>query len=417
MNKNPLRIVLLITFVDLIGFGLIIPLQAVYSERLGASGLTFGLLVASYAAMQIVFNPILGRWSDRVGRRPVLLLSIAGSVGSHALLGVADLAHSLPLMFVARLLDGITGANIATAQACIADVTTEDNRAKGMGLFGAAFGVGFVLGPALAALLADVGYRVSGDAGSSWPAFGASAVCLAALALVWRKLPETRRPDSATAWHRATAIDPARSRSVRRLLALVFGLGFAFVQFEVTIGYLCRQQLKLTERGIGLVFAYFGVLMVIVQGGLVGRLVRRFGEARLVRTAPLVTATGFLILSLIASGSSMTVAWSALLTGGLIAALGNGLTTPSMYALVSRAAGEARHGAALGAVQSAVSLARALAPPIAGLLYDLGPAWPYRVGAALFVVCTFAAAALARPVMPSSGKTATTGAHSSEPSR
>ena len=415
MNKSPLRIVLLITFVDLIGFGLIIPLQAVYSERLGASGLTFGLLVASYAAMQIIFNPILGRWSDRVGRRPVLLLSIAGSVGSHALLGVADLAHSLPLMFVARLLDGITGANIATAQACIADVTTEDNRAKGMGLFGAAFGVGFVLGPALAALLADVGYRASGDAGSSWPAFGAAAVCLAAFVLVWKRLPETRRKDSVTSWHRTAAIDPARSRSVRRLLALVFGLGFAFVQFEVTIGYLCRQQLKLTERGIGLVFAYFGVLMVIVQGGLVGRLVRRFGEARLVRTAPLVTAIGFLILSLIASRSSMTIAWGALLAGGLVTALGNGLTTPSMYALVSRAAGEAKHGAALGAVQSAVSLARALAPPIAGLIYDIGPAWPYRIGAALFVVCAIAATLLARPDRFMSDETAKAAMRTSEP--
>ena len=145
MRRSSLNVILFVAFVDLVGYGLIIPLQAVYAERLGATGFAFGLLVGIYALMQLIFNPLLGRWSDRVGRKPVLVLSIAGSTVSHALLGVADLYASLPLLFIARTLDGITGANVATAQAYIADVTTPEKRARGMGLFGAAFGVGFVL--------------------------------------------------------------------------------------------------------------------------------------------------------------------------------------------------------------------------------------------------------------------------------
>ena len=164
MQRSPLRVILFIAFVDLAGFGLIIPLQAAYAERLGASGLMFGMLVGIYALMQLVFNPLLGRWSDKVGRRRVLLLSMAGSVGSHVLLGVADLSSSLWLLFLARALDGVTGANVATAQAYIADITTTENRARGMGLFGAAFGLGFVVGPAMGAGLAAIWRVVSGAA-------------------------------------------------------------------------------------------------------------------------------------------------------------------------------------------------------------------------------------------------------------
>ena len=250
--RSPLKIILLVAFVDLIAFGLIIPLQAVYAERLGASGLTFGLLVGVYAAMQFLFNPILGRWSDRVGRRRVLLISIAGSVVSHILLGVADLAHSLPLLFLARTLDGITGANVATAQAYIADVTTPENRARGMGLFGAAFGMGFVVGPAIGAGLAAVGRNVSGPAlGTSWPAFGAAAISLVTLLLVWRYLPEPQRDRTEhTEVARFFSFGKLRSAWVnprlRELFAMVFMVTFAFVLLEVTFIFLCTHQFGVT---------------------------------------------------------------------------------------------------------------------------------------------------------------------------
>ncbi len=392
MKRAPLQIILLIAFVDLVGFGLIIPLQANYAERFGASGLTFGLLIGVYAAMQFVFNPILGRWSDRVGRRRVLLISIAGSVASHALLGVADLAGSLPLLFLARGLDGITGANAATAQAYIADVTTQKNRAKGMGLFGAAFGLGFVLGPALGAALASIGRNVSGPAyGSCWPAFGAAVISLIALVFVWRLLPESlpvggkpdrRQPLFALGkWKQAFA-----DSRLRELLSLNFGATFAFVLLEATFVYLCVRRFGLTESGTGLLFAYIGLIMVAVQGGLIGVLVRRFGEARVITVAPFITGVGFLLISGVPVTQDLSIAWILLLVGCVPTALGHGLTGPNLNALISRQAATHRQGVTLGLSQAIGSLARAVGPPVAGILFDIGPSWPYWSGAALFVV-------------------------------
>ena len=388
MARSPLHVVLFVAFVDLVGYGLIIPLQAVYAERLGASGFAFGLLVGVYALMQLIFNPLLGRWSDRVGRRPVLILSIAGSTASHALLGVADIYASLPLLFVARTLDGITGANVATAQAYIADVTTPQNRARGMGLFGAAFGVGFVMGPALGAVLASLGHHVSGPRyGTSWPAFGASAIAAIALFLVWRFLPESRVAGRGSEQH-LTGLTLDRLRTLganprlRELFILLFSATFAFVLLEATFVYLCAQRFEVTERGTGLLFAYFGVMMVLVQGGLVGRMVRRFGEARLLAIAPFVTAAGFVLISSVPLIVGLGAAWLVLLIGCIPTAIGHGFTGPNLSALISRQADGDRQGATLGLGQGVGALARTVAPPIGGLLYDVGPSWPYWVGAA-----------------------------------
>lgn len=392
MKLSPLRIILLIAFVDLVGFGLIIPLQATYAERFGASGLTFGMLIGVYAAMQFLFNPILGRWSDRIGRRPVLLLSIAGSVLSHGLLGFADLSGSLTLLFVARTLDGITGANVATAQAYIADVTTPQNRAKGMGLFGAAFGLGFVLGPAIGAGLAAVGRSVSGPLhGTCWPAFGAAVIALIAFVLVWRYLPEPRQAsERSRTTQRVFAFgklwEATAHPRLRELLTLMFSATFAFVLLETTFVFLCVRRFHLTESGTGLLFAYIGVIMVIVQGGLVGRLVRRYGEARLISVAPFITAGGFLMISGVSFAESHVLAWTLLIVGCIPTAAGHGLTGPNLNALISRQADADHQGTTLGLSQGVGSLARALGPLLGGWLFDIGPAWPYWVGAGLLVV-------------------------------
>ena len=391
MPRKALHIILFVAFVDLVSFGLIIPLQAVYAKRLGASGLTFGLLIGIYAAMQIVFNPVLGRWSDRIGRRRVLLLSIAGSVISHTLLGVADLAHSLPMLFVARALDGMTGANVATAQAYIADVTRDEDRARGMGLFGAAFGVGFVVGPAIGAGLASLGHLISGaDFGTAYPAFGAALVSFSALVLVWSKLPEPPRATHPAlhkrSWFAFGAMRAAfGDLTMRPLLFLVFGTNFAMVLLETTFVFLCLTKLGIAERGTGLVFAYIGSLMVLVQGVLVGRLARRVGELRVVAIAPFITAVGFLVLAMMAQADHTALAWVLLLVGVIPMALGQGLTGPNLNALISRRADRDRQGTTLGISQSVSSLARAIAPPVGGLLWDVGPAWPYVAGAMLLV--------------------------------
>ncbi len=391
MKQSPLRIILLVAFVDLISFGLIIPLQASYADRLDAKGVTFGLLVGVYAAMQLVFNPILGRWSDRVGRRRVLLISLAGSVVSHALLGVADLAASLPLLFAARTLDGITGANVATAQAYIADVTTAENRAKGMGLFGAAFGLGFVVGPALGAGLAYIGRHVSGEQyGTAWPAFGATVITAIALVLVWRYLPEPERHVSKDET-RGGPLTMGRLRSAmghpryRELFTVLFATTFAFVLLEATFVYLCAHRFQMTEMGTGLLFTYIGIIMVIVQGGLVGRLVPRFGETKLLMIAPFLTAIGFLLLSGVPGTAEQGSAWLLLLFGCIWMGLGHGMTGPNLNALISRQASAGQQGMTLGLSQGIGSLARAVGPPIGGLLYDLGPPWPYRVGAVFLI--------------------------------
>jgi len=402
MKKGPLRIILFVALVDLTSFGLIIPLQAVYADRLGASGFTFGLLVSAYAAMQIVFNPLLGRWSDRVGRRPVLLMSIAGSVASHLLLGVADLAQSLPLLFAARILDGITGANIATAQAYIADVTTGEERARGMGLLGAAFGVGFMVGPAFGALLALIGRAVHGpEIGTCWPAFGAAGIAAIAWLIVWRRLPEPARDrDAETSRFQLIGLRRIRAaasnRRVRELLSLAFAANFALVLLESTFVYLCAQRFSLTERGTGLIFAYFGLLIVIVQGGLVGRLARRFGEPTLLAIGPFFTALGFFMFASAARASDMAVAWALLISGTLPTMIGHGLTGPNLNALVSRQADPSKQGATLGVLQGVASLARTASPPIGGLLFDVGAHWPYWVGAVMFMLVGAYAATIAR---------------------
>lgn len=404
MSRSPLRIILFVAFVDLISFGLIIPLQAAYAKRLDASPLMFGCLVGVYALMQIIFNPILGRWSDRVGRRPVLMLSIAGSVASHALLGAADLAQSLPWLFVARTLDGVTGANIATVQAYIADVTTEENRAKSMGFFGAAFGAGFVLGPTIAVVLLMIGTGVSGsEQATAWPAFGAAVISLTALFLVWRYLPEpeqhaqrasgTLKIFTPRGWR-----ELARTTKLKELFTCVFGTTFAFVMLEVTLVYLCMERFHIKERGVGLIFTYFGILMVIVQGGLIGRLVKRHGEAKLLAIAPWMTGVGLLMIGAVSlTGElSVTVAWVLLLVGCVPTAVGQGLTGPNLNSLISKSAAVGDQGATFGASQGVGSLARAIAPPVGGALYAAHPFSPYVLACVLLAGVGFVVLAMNR---------------------
>ncbi len=347
--RRTLTTLFVIVFTDLIGFGIVIPLLPLYVEHYHPAAWVFGLLMASFSAMQFIFSPILGRLSDRVGRRPVLLISLAGSVIGFVLFA---LAHSIAWLFASRLLAGACGGNVATAQAVIADTTPPEKRAHGMGLIGAAFGLGFIAGPALAGVLAPVS--------TAAPGWGAAAFSVAAWTMTLLFLPETR-PVAATGATPVPASGFARlayafgHAELAPLLAIGFLLVSGFAAFEVTFAQFLHDRLALPHSDVGFLFVYIGVLAAGVQGGLVGRATRRFGERTLLIAGLTVCAAGLVMLAL-----SHTVAEVMVVLP--LTSLGAGLSMPSLSSLVSRSARADEQGAALGAFQGIGSLARVVGP-------------------------------------------------------
>jgi multidrug resistance protein len=415
-RRASLRVVFGIVALDLIGFGILIPQLGVYGVKFGASPLTAGLLVAVYSLMQLVFSPVLGRLSDRYGRRPVLLLSLAGSMAGYLLFAFA---HSLPLLFLARVIDGMSGGNISTAQAYVADVTRPEERARGMGLIGAAFGLGFVLGPAIGGFLGAWGGNL---------AIGLFAAGLAGLNLVltWLFLPESRRPDSESAASRtfrgaALALRlPVVSRCV--VLMLLFTTAFAQMEGTFSVYLLSRflstgpvplegglfflhalagpEQLAQASLRAGWLFALVGVLSAAIQGGLIRRIlpVRRQGapgyspgrrEGVMVAVGFGVTAVGLALLPV-----APTYGWLFPVMGLL--AVGSAFTNPALSALVSLHAPPERTGAVLGTYQAFGSLGRILGPALGGGLFTrFGPAAPYGTAAVVMGAGLVLALALA----------------------
>jgi MFS transporter, DHA1 family, tetracycline resistance protein len=371
---SPLAIVFVTVFVDLLGFGIIIPLLPFYAERFGGSAQTVALLSASFSAMQFVFMPIWGRLSDRVGRRPILLLGLFGSFASYLVFG---LAGSLPLLFVSRMFAGIAGATVSTAQAFIADTTTPENRAKGMGLLGAAFGLGFVFGPALGGLLSRWGHAA--------PPLFAAALSLANFGAAWFLLPESR-PAHVPATARATRsrLDSLRNALTRpglpALLLIYVTVVAAFSGFETTFALFSERRFAFTEETIGYLFAYVGVVLSIVQGGLVGRAARRFGERRLVTAGLLLLATGLALVPLSRSVAELVVANGVL-------AVGMAFNSPALTALISKRSDPEDQGGILGVSQGLASLARIVGPAWGGYLFDRwGMTSPYFSSAALILI-------------------------------
>lgn len=269
---TPLGIVFTTVVIDLIGFGIVLPILPLWAEEFGASPVQIGIITASYAVMQLIFAPILGRLSDRHGRRPVILMALTGTVAAFLLIGIAQ---SLLVIFLARVLQGVAGASYAAAQAYVADVTSKEERAHGMGLIGAAFGIGFLLGPALGALFALIDPRV--------PFFVAAALALANLVIAHRRLPESRVAGAPPA--RRAGLDLLRrslaSRRLAPLMWLTFLTNFAFVGMESTFALFGERRLDYGMVGMGLLFTYIGVLAAFSQGYLVRRMVRHTGEARM----------------------------------------------------------------------------------------------------------------------------------------
>jgi multidrug resistance protein len=364
MNRSPLIVIFTTVFIDLVGFGIVIPVLPFYAEgtAFNATPRTVGLLFASYSIMQLIFSPILGGLSDKYGRRPVLLLSIIGTGIGFLILG---LANTLLLLFIGRILDGITGGNISTAQAYIADITTKENRARGMGLIGAAFGLGFIFGPAIGGILSRWGIHV--------PFFFAAAMCFANALLLYFRLPETVTPD-----HPARN-SAAGGRSIRQLfsslkqprLAFVLVIYFLFiVAFSImTTSFSLYTMFRFgyDAQHTGYLFAYVGLIAVIIQGGLIGRLVKRFGELPLVIFGAFCFAISLFAVPFVGPAAG---GLAALLVGGGVFSMGNSLATPALTSLASKSVGAEQQGVVLGVTQSTASLARAVGPFLAAVLIN-----------------------------------------------
>lgn len=417
MRKPSLLIIFLTVFVDLAGFGMVLPLLPKYVKDFGAPGWFLGLTVASYSIMQLRFAPSWGRLSDRIGRRPVLLISTLGFVLSYSMFaigsGLANPKAALAVILVSRIFSGICGANITVAQAYIADLTPPHERSKKMGLIGMAFGLGFICGPAIAvgALLLM---------GLSGPGWMAATVCLINLVLAWFFLGESRQPGGQPAPARESQWAHWRkvlARPTIGLLIVVFFLStFAFTCFETTLGLMVAHNFRFAPRGtdgeiaISFLFAFCGLIGAFVQGGPIGRLVKSLGEIKLITLSLILVAISMAPLPFLEGQmtGSLVEMWKdpegaklkffgTLFAGGgapwvlmlgvlAVLSIGSGLTRPPLFGLVSALTSAEEQGVTLGVAQGAGALARIGGPLFASSTFEWHPAFPYLVCAGLALV-------------------------------
>jgi DHA1 family tetracycline resistance protein-like MFS transporter len=360
---KPIAIIFVTVLIDLIGFGIVIPVLPFYVEspEFGASPLQLGLIVASYSVMQFIFSPILGGLSDRYGRRPVLFFSLLGTAAGFFIVGFAWM---LWMIFAGRILDGITGGNISTAQAYIADVTTRENRAKGMGLIGAAFGLGFVLGPMIGGLLSRFGAHV--------PFMFAGALALVNAGALYLFLPESLTKDKRSTHTSgesrfAQVAASLKNPQFRSLAVLNFLIVTAFSIMTTSFALYTMERFGYDAEHNGWLFFYIGLLAVLIQGGVFGRLAKAVGEPALVVAGSLMLAGSLFVVPYVGPQFG---GLAGLLVGMAFFAVGNSISAPAIQSLASKAAGERDQGKAMGVMQAGASLARAVGPFIAGLLLN-----------------------------------------------
>jgi multidrug resistance protein len=371
VNKQ-LGVVFTVVFIDLLGFGIVLPLLPTYAATFGVGPAAIGLLVTSFSLLQLVAVPVWGGISDRLGRRPVLIVGLVGSTASYLLFAFA---HTYWALLVSRIVAGAMGATVGVGQAYIADVTAPERRAQAMGMLGAAFAMGFILGPAIGGILSAHSYASAGLVAAGLCAANAVA------ALAW--LPETPQ-------HRAArSTERVHLRSLAAPLAASLLVTAAFAVLHVTLPLFGRDVLHDSTRRMGMLFAFMGVVSAIVQGGVVGRLAPRVGERRLAVAGALLLAAG-LALAPQTSGAVLLVALGVL-------SAGSALATPSIYAVVSRSSTASQQGAALGLTQTASTLGRIVGPTVAGFLIGArGVTSPFWAGAALAMLGLVAALFLPR---------------------
>lgn len=375
-ERRALLPIFLIVLVDILGMTIILPLLPFYAEQFGATPAIVGPLIASFAACQLISGPLLGQAADRLGRKPLLLLSQVGTFIGFFVLGQAT---ALWMVFLSRIIDGITAGNLSLAQAYVSDVTTRENRAKSFGLIGIAFGVGFLIGPAISGYLSQFGHRYP-----IYAAQGLSGLSILATALLLpRARPQTSSGDEGPggrrlavfAWHRYA--EYFARPGLGSLLWQFFAFAFAFATF--TAGFALFAERQLSFRGVafgpkqvGYVFAYAGFLGIILQGGLIGRLVTRLGEPRLARAGFIALGASYGVLGLVQR-------LPGLLASATLSAFGQGSLRPALTAQITQRAYRDEQGLVLGITQSLMAIAQIVAPPVAGYLIERR--WMFAWGA------------------------------------
>ena len=398
MIRSPLFLMALTIFIDFTGFGLVIPLLPFWAEHLGANAVGVGLILTVYALAQFIFTPVLGSLSDRYGRRPIIIASLSIEALSFAL---SALANTLPFLLLARFIGGLGASNIGSAQAVVSDVTPAKDRARGMGIIGAAIGLGFVVGPALGGLLAPLGPALP-----FWVAMG---VAIANMLLVFFFLPETRNRQASTqagesregnafvllaGWRQAL-----RNATVARLVIINLLFTIAFTAMEAIFPLFTQHVFGWTAMQNGYVFTYVGFVIVIMQGGLVGQLVKRFGERSLLIAGLIMLGIGLALLSFSTQLALLLIAL------GILSA-GDGMVSPTISALLSFASPSGAQGETLGFAQGIAGMGRVIGPLLAGTIYAVGgPSMPFLLGAGLVLLAALLAIpALASPSTKSPAK-------------
>lgn len=382
MKKTSVSVIFLTVLVDLVGFGLILPLIPIYSENFHAQKWMIGAIIASYSLMQFIFAPIWGRVSDRIGRRPVLLGSTACACLSYVIFAIGSGLSgetALIVLLISRMFAGICGANITVAQAYIADITPPENRSAKMGLIGMAFGLGFILGPVLGAMSSHF-------FGLTGPGWTAAALCAMNFMLAFARLGESWQPAAHSHIRRAHLEQWMHTLSTPRLnllIAIFFLATFSFTCFESTIGLLIINNFKIdTGKSlvkVSLLIAYCGVLGAAVQGGGTKRLVKKLGEPKLIASSLFLAAAGIGVLPFLFH-------WGILLAGLGVFAIGSSLTRPPVFGMISMLAPSHEQGATMGVAQGIGSLARIAGPPFATILFGWRVSLPYLICAGLCFV-------------------------------
>jgi multidrug resistance protein len=384
MTKNPLLPIFLIVFVDILGLTMIIPLLPFYAQSMGASDFVVGLLFSSYALCQLVAGPILGKLSDRYGRKPLLIFSQIGTLIGFIVLA---LSHQLWLVFVSRIIDGATAGNLSLAQAYISDVTTPEKRAQSFGVIGIAFGIGFTIGPGISGLLARWGYV--------YPILAACALSFTSIMCTTFLLPrkaETASPAPAplptervSIFHPGQYVAYFRRPGLGNLFLQFVCFVFSFSTFFAGFALFTQARLKYGPTQVGYVLLAIGILGILLQGKALGLMVDKFGEARVAQSGFLVSGLSGIAISLVTSTAGMVAT-----AGGL--SVGSGMVRAPVTSLITRKAGKHEQGVILGITQSLQSVAQILSPPLATGLIGLGlaNAWAFVAGG--FMLCGLAVA-------------------------